>query len=348
MKRSGLGRYALTIGAAAAFLAGCGGSQPLIDAPSATQQRPAIVTADRGGSRLLPQTKGTDLLYVSGDSTNKVYVYSYPKGKLVGKISGVSHPGGECVDQAGDVFVVTGSPSASNEVYEFAHGGTSPMAILSNPGYGSSCSVDSKTGNLAVANIDDPSNPSAHGDIAIYTAAQGQPTMYSSSQFLAFGSCGYDNEGNLYVEGSTTGSGEPIELALLSRGSSSLEMLQLNKSVYAGYLFWPAVEWDGTNMTISTVPHPEGRKASGVVSVYQLSISGTNADVIGTTELVFKKNRHRGQTWIYGGSIIGADSYKDGNVSTWSYPRGGKPNQTIEKIPDIELMGVTVSHKQSR
>jgi hypothetical protein len=76
--------------------------------------------------------------------------------------------------------------------------------------------------------------------------------------------------------------------------------------------------------------------------------SNTLADVIGTTELVFKKNRHRGQTWIYGGSIIGADSDKDGNVSTWSYPRGGKPNQTIEKIPDIELMGVTVSHKQSR
>jgi hypothetical protein len=69
--------------------------------------------------------------------------------------------------------------------------------------------------------------------------------------------------------------------------------------------------------------------------------------VIGTTALTFKKNRHRGQTWLYGGGVIGADSYKGGNVSTWLYPRGGKPNQTIEKIPDIDLMGITVSPKQS-
>lgn len=38
MKTLGLTRYALTIGAAAALLAGCGGSQPMASAPSAGDQ----------------------------------------------------------------------------------------------------------------------------------------------------------------------------------------------------------------------------------------------------------------------------------------------------------------------
>lgn len=345
MKSLGLIRYTLPIGAASALLAGCGVIQPPIGAPAAGTQSHATSIAD--GSWLLPQAKGANLMYVSGDSTNKVYVYSYP-GTLVGELSGISHPTGECVDGTGDVFIVTGSGSVSNQVYEFSHGGTSPIATLSNPGLGASCSVDSATGNLAVANLYDPNNPGGRGDILIYTGAQGQPTAYSSSQFLGFGSCGYDNDGNLYAEGGTTGSGQPIELGRLSNGSSSFEMMHLNKSVYTGDLFWPTVQWDGANMTISTIPHTERGKDSGPVSIYQLSISGTNATVVGTTTLNFKKNRHRGQTWIYKSNIIGSDSYKGGNVSTWSYPQGGKPSQTIEKIPDIELLGITVSPKQSR
>jgi hypothetical protein len=39
MKSLGLTRYALTIGASAALLAGCGGSQPPIGAPGVVPQR---------------------------------------------------------------------------------------------------------------------------------------------------------------------------------------------------------------------------------------------------------------------------------------------------------------------
>jgi hypothetical protein len=41
MKSLGLNRYALTIGAAAAMLVGCGGSQPPIGAPGAKPDGPA-------------------------------------------------------------------------------------------------------------------------------------------------------------------------------------------------------------------------------------------------------------------------------------------------------------------
>ena len=44
MKSLGLGRYALTLGAAAALLAGCGGSQPPIGAPGAMPQSHPIAT----------------------------------------------------------------------------------------------------------------------------------------------------------------------------------------------------------------------------------------------------------------------------------------------------------------
>ena len=42
MKRLGLSPYALAIGAAAALLAGCGGSQPPIGPPGATVQSRAV------------------------------------------------------------------------------------------------------------------------------------------------------------------------------------------------------------------------------------------------------------------------------------------------------------------
>jgi hypothetical protein len=54
MKSLDFGRYALSVGAAAAWLAGCGESQP-IGAPGAIPQSRAIATRpERGGSWMLP------------------------------------------------------------------------------------------------------------------------------------------------------------------------------------------------------------------------------------------------------------------------------------------------------
>ena len=49
MKRLGLSPYALAIGAAAALLAGCGGSQPPIGPPGATVQSRAVA-----GTQIVP------------------------------------------------------------------------------------------------------------------------------------------------------------------------------------------------------------------------------------------------------------------------------------------------------
>ncbi|MGA8325405.1 MAG: hypothetical protein WB757_04915 [Candidatus Cybelea sp.] len=86
MKRLGLSPYALAIGAAAALLAGCGGSQPPIGPPGATVQSRAVAAyPDRAGSasvhRAFPVklgTSGEDLLYVAdgvSDGMSKVKVF---------------------------------------------------------------------------------------------------------------------------------------------------------------------------------------------------------------------------------------------------------------------------------
>jgi hypothetical protein len=84
MKSLGLNRYALAIGAAAALLGGCGGSQPSLGAPGAMPRNPAIAThADRGKSWMLPEAKSEGLLYIA-DACGGLCISTYPAGKLVG------------------------------------------------------------------------------------------------------------------------------------------------------------------------------------------------------------------------------------------------------------------------
>ena len=90
-------------------------------------------------------------LYLSDDGDGNVYVYSFPDAKLQGTLTGLSFPTGECVDKAGDVWIVEEGP---NEIVEYAHGGITPIATLTDPNNGpQACAVDAKdAGNLAVAN----------------------------------------------------------------------------------------------------------------------------------------------------------------------------------------------------
>src|SRR5579871_5165470 len=79
MKPTTITGLALSI-TAAALLAACGGSQPAIGAPGAMPK-----TAARGHS----EAQKGDLLYVTSttDTYAYVYMFSYPQGKLVGKIA---------------------------------------------------------------------------------------------------------------------------------------------------------------------------------------------------------------------------------------------------------------------
>src|SRR5579863_10312478 len=142
---------------AAALVAACGGSQSPIGAPGAIPQTSAIAMhAERGKSWMLPEAKSSDLLYVaaSPDGPNgSAYVYTYPQGRLVGTLTGFGVPRGECADSAGDVFIVayTNQSMSSSTIYEYAHGGTKPIAALSDPDVAVGCAVDPTTGDLAAS-----------------------------------------------------------------------------------------------------------------------------------------------------------------------------------------------------
>jgi hypothetical protein len=327
-------RYALTCCVAAAMLCGCGGSQPPIGALHATTQTSAIATrAERGKSWMKPEAKSEDLLYIAaGLADGVVYVYTYPQGRLVGTLTGFSEPFGECTNSTGDVFIVASSNSSdSTTIYEYAHGGTSPIATLSDPNVAFGCAVDPKTGNLA-----------ASGDgVAIYQHATGNPTMYYSSAF-GFYYCGYDNEGNLYLSGTNRHYGNQAQLFRLSSGSTEFEQVSLNEKLYA-YSLWPSVQWDGKHMTVTSNPD---RKP---LLIYRLHISGSSATIVGTTEVSGSKNHYNGQTWIQRETIVGTGYAERGNESAflWPYPTGGVARRQINKVGNVrypELSGVTVSH----
>ncbi len=179
-------RYSAGI-CAAAILSGCNGSQPPLPALATPAQ--ARATA----SWMSPEAKGENLLYVADLGTNSVDVFPYPKGKQVGAITGFGSVATLCVDKAGDVFVV----DEAGPVNVFAHGGTTPIRKLPATGAPDGCSVDPATGNLAVTN----ESSYLYGTIAIYAKAKGNPKPYFNDTVDATFFCGYDDKGNLFIDG---------------------------------------------------------------------------------------------------------------------------------------------------
>src|ERR1700722_208896 len=102
-------------------------------------------------SWMAPDAKKQDLMYISDSFASTVYVYSYPAGKLVGELTGLSGPQGMCADAKGNIWVTS---SLTNQIMEFAHGGTSPLVTLMQTGQiFDGCSVDPSTGALAVSSF---------------------------------------------------------------------------------------------------------------------------------------------------------------------------------------------------
>lgn len=169
-----------------ASLAGCAGPQAPIDAPGLMPQIRASATyAEHRRSWMLPEAKSGELLYLSGAVGGGVRAYSFPKMKLVGTLSGFQQVYNLCSDKHGNVFV---PDFAAKTITEYAHGGSDPVATLSDPGESpSGCSVDPETENLAVV--------SWTGGVAIYAGARGTPTLYGYEYFSETYDCAYDGSG---------------------------------------------------------------------------------------------------------------------------------------------------------
>jgi hypothetical protein len=326
-------RHPLGVAAALGMLAGCGGAMSPAQSNvaagstaaqlrvrgvlSASHEATTSLHVDRGRSWMDPDAKRTStLLYVADEATGDVYVYSYPKGKLKGTLTGFSTPSGICSNKAGEVFVLNGGGST---VEVFAHGGSTPIRTLNLPGYPElNCSVDPTTGNLALGVL-----AGSCGDcIAVFTNAQGIPTTYAPSGQSGIPGCGYDNVGNLFCD--AYGSGNKFALFELPAGSANITSISVSGD--SGLKAGP-VQWDGKYLAF-------GSGATGMI--YQIALSGSTGSIEGSTSLA-------GTGWVWQFWIAKTQGVHQGpriivptyagsasaEVGYFNYPAGGSPTQTI-------------------
>jgi len=269
---------------------------------------------------MAPGAAEQDLLYVT--DVRAVTVYLYPEGKLEGTLKGFYIAYGACVGKRGDIFIVDGGYF---KIFEYAHGGTKRIATLnSSTADPNGCAIDPTTGNLAVASLGFGSD----GSIEVYKNARGTPTLYRDSAFQEYWLCGYDNKGNLFVDGQDYENN--FVFAELPRGSNTLKTLTLNQSIG-----WPGgVQWDGKYVAVGDQNSPV---------IYQFSIKGSHGTKRGTTTMA-SGARFVDQYFIDGQTLIAPNQLggSTSDVLFYKYPTGGDATKIITK--DVRAAhGVVVS-----
>jgi hypothetical protein len=279
---------------------------------------------------MLPEAKNEDLLYVA--ALYDLKVYSYPKGKHVGTIKGFYVPEQECTDKSGDVFATEG-----DVVYEFAHGGKKAIRTFRESGYDSNgCASDPTTGDLAIT----WSASDFSSFLAVYPNGTGTPATYRNGSQLIF--CGYDNAGNLYIDGYLYHGGFSFEE--LPKGGSKLQNFSLNQTFYA---FGP-VKWVGKYLTVE----------DGYYNIiYRFTVSGSSGTLEGTTSLAISPCDVVEAIQIQGNrvlvSCITEKSYQPyGQIYYYKYPQGGSEIKNIQvgldTAPDGMVVSVAPSGKRVR
>lgn len=305
------------VAALSTLVTGCGGLQTGGAASIPQQSAVGETTARREAVRswMAPDAKGQDLLYVSEYGDGVIDVFSFPRGKFEGSLTGFSNPQGECVDKKGDVWIVSpngGQPGA----VEFAHGGTSPIGTVSDPNQDPyACSVDSKTNTLAVTNEES-------GSLALYANEGGSPKLIADPNMDLMLWCAYDDAGNLFVDGLNP-SVEP-EFDELPAGASTFTKITLNKSIG----FPGNIQANGSHLALDDVQY-EGQNTS---AIYQLQLSGATATIVGTTQLTGSQEVFG--TWIAGKRVVAPEDGSSQGRSTdavkyWPYPGGGNAVKTL-------------------
>ncbi len=273
--------------------------------PGSTGNAGWIAPAAKHRSWIAPDAKKKALLYVSSVLTDYVYVYSYGNQKLVGTLTGFKLPYGLCADAAGDVWIVD---DGAQQIVEYEHGGTSPIATLSDSGeYPEGCSVDPTTGDLAVTNF---YSASGNGSVSIYAHASGEPTTYSDPSITNFRFCGYDDKGNLFADGANNSS--EFAFAELRKGGSGLTNITLQQKIE-----WPGgVQWDGKYVAV-------GDTDAGII----YRTNGAGGKVKGSTTL--GDSDYVNQFWIAGKTVVAPSQDGNAGVGIYAYPAGGAPSKTI-------------------
>lgn len=267
---------------------------------------------------MAPGLAKRDLLYLSDDGASNVYVYSFPDAKLQGTLTGMNVPTGECVDKAGDVWIVE---EGTNEIVEYAHGGSVPIATLTDPDNApQGCAVDPTTGNLAVANAQTLS--AGAGSVGVYAHARGTPTLYTNSQMKFVLFVTYDDKGNLYADG--VDSSLAYRLAELRKSAGALIPIAFHQGIVQP----TNIQWDGTSLAVGD---GGGLVGTGTPVIYHVKVTHSEGKVVGETSLGGTTGIF--QFFIQGNTLIGPNLGNE-DAMLWKYPAGGMPTKAIGGFND--------------
>ncbi len=285
---------------------------------------PVVRRSDRA-SWISPKAKTTGpLLYTSNQDFSEIDVYGYKTRKLVGQItSGVVYPYGECADVAGNVWITN---FAGFDLAEYARSARKPTKQLTDDyGYPIGCSVDPKTGDLAVANFEGSASGYG-GNIVIYHGAAGSGKVYTQASTYVWPPS-YDDKDNLFVEGENIVT-DAHELFELPKDGKSLIEISLPFTID----FPAGVNWDGKYVDAND----QGYENTATTGVYRLTISGSTATLVsqtGYTDSCYNNYVDVVQAVIDGNKYIGGNLYcQDAaayRIDYWSYSGGGNPLEYI-------------------
>lgn len=261
-----------------------------------------------------PDARHGSLLYVAGSDLSSlvVYVFSYPGGRPVGKI--VHAVSGLCTDTKGDVFMTRSWYSASR-ILEYAHGGTKPIAQLSDPYTGvAGCAVDPSSGNLAVEHSED-------GTTLVYAQARGKPKAFHNF-LLAAKYAAYDSNGNLF----TFGAMRRVRVFELAKNAKTFAAIRVAQRIDSTM----GIQWLGKTMLLG-----DGDPYSyGVSIIYRFTVKdrkaiGDGETSVGSSSVAF---------FVHNNTIAASNDYE---VNIYPYPGGGSPISTIPNIDAANSLTVS-------
>ncbi|HVR46079.1 MAG TPA: hypothetical protein VMT95_05530 [Candidatus Binatia bacterium] len=231
-------------------------------------------------------------------------IFDYPKStKQIGTINNVGGQG--CTNvlygYGRKTFWIVAGVNQITE-YEIPQ---KPIKTLEAPAGSmpSSCAMNF-AGDLAVGIL----NYTDAGDVVIYKHASGSGTVFPTPLAKEFFD-GYDNQGNLFADGSNRIRSGAFELVELPKGSSKFETIATSNVVG----FPGSVQWDGKYLTILSQSQN---------SIYRYTVSGAKAALKDTVML--RGAADCAQTWIVKGLVYCADA--GNNIgAVYKYPAGGSP-----------------------
>ncbi len=311
-------------------LAACGGN----DTGALMQANPPPPIAAPGAIAQV-QTTGDDLLYLGGvPAAGDVSTYTFPRGKLVGVLTGLPAPSGMCSDRNGNVWIT--NYQSGGPIIEYAHGGTQPIATLNAPAKltPQDCSVDPTSGDLAVVGY----GAGRHQQLVVYAPSGSAKIYRAPSVFETTSFCGYDDRGNLFFDGySTNGVTAFNGLGELRNGAKSINILAFSPKDPSFPSSYPTpVHWDGTYLAVGAIYGIDRYEVRKNVAFLKGEVG---FDDIGTVV----------DSWIQGGKVVAVAGYPNFGsgplVQIYKYPAGGYP---VTGISVSSAFGVTVSVARHR